>query len=269
MYPTTTRGRIPGPLGVTPLSGQPFLGAKPAGSPAPSPTPSVTARPIVYLDPSWTPAEQGKILDVLQQLTDDKLKKVGDQVVFDGLGSGAPQRKAGTLLLRGLQHPTTKVVIVPQTSSLIPDTKKAGNDIQVELAFSSNGNFSRFDFFEIVLCTNSGDGGAVKEAEPFVVLAHELIHALRMLRNTKAGGSKEHPFIDEFHNAYKETVWMEELVVVGLEGNETISENAIRREHNIRHRAAYASPTVALDKQGVKPQGPQPSWWPDYPTKRP
>ncbi len=99
------------------------------------------------------------------------------------------------------------------------------------------------------------------------MLAHELVHAFRILRGSVVGGARDHEFYDGFGNKFSERVKLEELLVVGIDGSEQVSENRIRSEQGLGSREAYASPTVALDKQGVKPlSDPPPSWWPDCPT---
>ena len=54
-------------------------------------------------------------------------------------------------------------------------------------------------------------------------------------------------------------------VVVGIDGSEPITENSIRREQGVGARMAYASPSLPLDTQGVRPVSAAPPWWPNYP----
>lgn len=238
-------------------------------------------RPIVLLDQSWSSGEQGIILAALQQLTDDKLTLNGLQVFSDFSGTGS-SKKIGEKLLRGLQDPNTKVIIAPQQSSLIPDTKKSGSDILVEAAFAS-GQLATFAFFTLMTVQVPTPGKSSSEwptqsypridKDPgYIPLAHELVHAYRMLRSAVVSGSKTHEFEDPDGYRFSQTVSVEELTVVGIEGSYEVSENLIRKEQNLNANAAYCSPTIGLDMQGVRaisaPAGKPlpPTWWPNHPT---
>jgi hypothetical protein len=226
----------------------------------------VPSRPVVFLDSSWAATERAKILAALQELTGDHLTQTGLEIFSDGLNRVAVNRKAGDQLTRGLQHPTNKVIIVPQQSSLIPETKQSGKDVQVELAFAS-GDLATFHFFTITGANVPGPGGnAIEKSPGFIPLAHELVHAFRMLRNAVVSGSRNHEFFDPSGNKFSELVRLEELRVVGIDGSEPVTENRIRAEHGLGSREAYASPTLPLDIQGVKPVSAPPPWWPDCPT---
>jgi len=248
-------GRLPGTLARNPAP------QRPAAAVQFTPT-----RPIAFLDSSFTALEQGKVLAALQVLTDDQLKLNGQDLYSDGSGKAASSVKTGQMLLRGLQYPTGKVTITPQANSLIPDARPVGNSAFVEVAFAS-GDIASFHFFTSTGANVPGPGGnAVEKAPGYIILAHELVHAYRILRNLHLGGSRDHVFADPAGNQFTEKVFLEELIVVGIDGTEPVTENRIRLEHGLGTREAYASPTVALDKQGVKPVSTQPSWWPDYPT---
>jgi Effector protein len=255
-------GRKPSPLGVNPTSSARPPGPLGTGGPITlAPT-----RPVLFMDSSFTATEQSQILAALQGMTDDKLTQNGTSIFADGLGKATTNHKTGQTLIRGLQHPTRKVILVPQTSSFVPDTKQSGNDILVELAFAS-GNLATFHFFVITGTNASGPGGnAIEKSPGYIALAHEMVHAFRMLRNGVVSGSKDNDFSDPSGNKFTEKVRLEELRVVGIDGAEPISENRIRAEQGLGSRIAYASPTLGLDKQGVKPVSAQPSWWPDCPT---
>lgn len=237
-------------------------------SPQPVGTPQITlipTRPVVYLDSSFSAAEQATIVAALQQISGDKLTQTGNAVFSDGLAR-ITTRSKGTILVRGLQHATSKVYLVPQTGSFIPDTKQAGTDVQVEVAFSSGGLIT-FNFFTITGANVPGPGGnKIEKCPGYIPIAHELVHAFRMLRHAQVTGVHDHVFADPSGNQFRETVALEELRVTGMDGVEAISENAIRAEQGLGMRLAYASPDLPLDKQGVKPVGAQPSWWPDCPT---
>jgi hypothetical protein len=225
------------------------------------------ARPILFLDSSWTTMERTKILVALQQLTSDTVLMKGDEVFVDTSHSVPPNRNVGKALLRGLQHPARKVTIVPAKGGLIPETKVSDNDALVEVAFAG-GDLATFHFFTITGANVPGPGGnAVEKSPGFIPLAHELVHAFRILRGHAAGGpSRDHEFFDPSGSKFIQRVFLEELIVVGIDGSEPISENRIRAEHGLGSREAYASPTFALDLQGVRPAGAKPSWWPDYPV---
>jgi peptidoglycan hydrolase-like protein with peptidoglycan-binding domain len=247
---------------------------KPPPAPKPGSAASVTLQaglPIVFLGVGWLNAERAKILAALQQLTNDALvlSPPGDRIFVDGSRSVASNRNTGQTLLRGLQHPTQKVIIVPQTGSLIPDTtrsKTRGNEILVELAFTG-ADLATFAFFTITGANVPGPGGNGVEKSPgFVPLAHELVHAFRMLRNLFVGGSRNHEFFDPSGNRFVQNVFLEELTVIGIDGKEAITENRIRAEQGLGSRAAYASPAFALDIQGVRPVSAAPPWWPQYPV---
>ena len=75
-----------------------------------------------------------------------------------------------------------------------------------------------------------------------------------------------HEFYDPSGNKFSQRVSLEELRVIGIDGPDQVSENRIRAEQGLGSREAYASPTIALDQQGVKPLSATPSWWPDCPT---
>ncbi len=223
-------------------------------------------KPIATLDASFTPAEQAQVLAALQLFTDDQLKLTGTDLFADGTGKAASARKAGQLLMRGLQYPTGKVTIAPQTGSFIPDTKPNGSSATVEVAFSSGG-LTTFHFFTITGANTPGPGGnAIEKSPGYICLAHELVHAYRILRGLRASGARDHQFSDPAGILFTEHASVEELTVVGIDGSEPVSENLIRAEHGLGARSAYASPTLPLDKQGVKPVSAPPSWWPDCPT---
>ncbi|MBV8274369.1 MAG: hypothetical protein JO170_03785 [Verrucomicrobia bacterium] len=230
----------------------------------------VVGRPIVFLGIDWTTTERTKILAALQQLTSDALvlSGGGDQIFVDPSRSVAPNRNTGQTLLRGLQHPTRKVFIVPATGSFIPDTRPSGNDVLVELAFAS-GDLATFHFFTITGANVPGPGGnAVEKAPGFIVLAHELVHAFRMLRHVFVAGSRDNEFFDPSGKKFVERVFREELTVDGIDGSERITENSIRLEQGIGIKIAHASPSFRLDKQGVRPvpESAAPPWWPDFPV---
>jgi Effector protein len=242
-------GRVPGPLGA---------GASVHLAPA---------RPIVSLDSSWSPGEQAKILAALQELTGDLLTQTGLEIFSDG-SSKVANRKTGETLLRGLQHPTRKVIIRPATGSMIPDTASSpgSSDVFVELTFVGK-DLATFDFFTITGANALGPGGnAIEKSPGFIPLAHELVHAFRMLRSVRLPGARNHEFFDPWGNKFTESVFLEELTVVGIDGSEPVTENRIRAEHRLGSREAYASPTFPLDMQGVKPASAPPPWWPNCPT---
>lgn len=243
----------------------------------------VPTRPIVYVHNTWTDAEKMTIYNALKQITDDWLTmSLGPfapllAVYSDGSGTGASNRKTGETILRGLQHPTLKVIIAPDTrGSFLPETfPPNGNDIVVSLPFS-NGTIPPIACFVNTPVTTyghpSGQPGhstlvQVTEAPLFITLAHELVHAFHHVHGSASSGSKRHSFADEFGNQYEQLVFTEELVTVGLEGGEPLTENTVRTEQGLSPRAAYASPSFALDQQSVTPPTPAPSWWPNYPKK--
>ena len=264
-------GRVPGPLGggVTLRVAQRTQGvlggrrrpAQPVGAVRFNP-----ANPIATVDASFTATEKAQVLAALQLMTDDQLRLSGTDLFDDGTGKPASNLKVGQLLLRGLQYPTGKVTIAPQSSSFIPDTKPNGNSSTVEVAFSS-GNLTTFHFFVMTGANTPGPGGnAVEKSPGYICIAHELVHAYRILRGLQATGAKDHDFWDAAGDQFTEHASLEELTVVGIEGHEPVSENLIRAEHGLGSRTAYASPTLPLDKQGVKPVSTPPKWWPDCPT---
>ena len=265
-------GRLPGPLGGRlPLRvAQRTQGSLGRMRPGPAQPVGVVkfdpTKPIATVDASFTATEKAQVLAALQLMTDDLLKLTGTDLFADGSGKPASSLKVGQLLLRSLQYPTGKVTIAPQAGSLIPDTKPNGTSSTVEIAFAS-GNLATFHFFVITGANTPGPGGnAIEKSPGYVCLAHELVHAYRILRGLRASGAKDRQFADAAGNQFTEHVSVEELTVVGIEGSEPVSENKIRAEHGLGSRSAYASPTLALDKQGVKPVSAQPSWWPDCPT---
>jgi hypothetical protein len=227
----------------------------------------VPARPIVFLDASWNPAERMKILVALQQLTGDALFMRGVEIFADTSRSVASNRHTGQTLLRGLQHPTQKVIIAPeQTGNPSPHTDRVGNDVVVQILFAG-GDLATFHFFTITGANVPGPGGnRVEKAPGFVPLAHELVHAFRMLRNLFVGGARDHEFFDPSANKFVEKVFREELTVDGIDGGQQITENRIRAEQGLGSREAHASPTFSLDGQGVKPVSAAPPWWPNYPV---
>lgn len=265
-------GRIPGALGSTLPHRVAQRTQGSLGRMRPGPTQPVgvvrfdPTKPIAIVDASFTATEKQQVLAALQLMTDDQLKLTGTDLFADGTGKPSSGLKVGQLLLRSLQYPTGKVTIAPQSSSFIPDTKPNGTSSTVEVAFSS-GNLTTFHFFVITGANTPGPGGnAIEKSPGFVCLAHELVHAYRILRNLRATGARDHQFADASGNQFTERASVEELTVVGIDGSEPVSENKIRAEHGLGSRSAYASPTLPLDKQGVKPVGANPPWWPDCPT---
>jgi hypothetical protein len=225
------------------------------------------ARPILYLDHSWKYAERIKITAALQQLTRDEIYWKGDEVFVDPSHPHgvAPNLDVGTALLRGLQHPAGKVTIVPLTTGgIVSSTDWSGNGAIVNLAVTSGGDFRLLDLF---VSTGAGKV-AVEKCPGFILVGHELVHAYRMLRGhgrTAGGPSRDHEFFDPSGSKFIERVYLEELIVMGIDGSEPISENRIRAEHGLSSREAYASPDEPLDTQNVRPAGATPSWWPNCP----
>jgi hypothetical protein len=217
--------------------------------------------------------EQGKILAALQVLTDDRLKLTGLEVYSDGSGKVASKLKTGQTLLRGLQYPTGNVGITEQTGSVLPDTHYVGNNASVRLPFSS-GDISTFYFFTLVgrpvpppiRNVNAED---IEEAPGYIVLAHELVHAYRILRGINIprdpAHSKQVQFGDLQGNQFTVFESLEELTMIGMEGTDPITENNIRIEHWLGVRMAPVSLYGNLVLQGVKPVSAPPSWWPYYP----
>ena len=279
--PTKLRGlaphstsRVPGPLGGRLPGGR--LPGTLARNPAPQlPSAAIKftpTRPIAFLDSSFTPKEQAKVLASLQLLTDDQIKLNGLDVYSDGSGKVASKFKTGQTLLRGLQYPTGKVTITPNATTTFPVTRPVGNDVFVDIPFSS-GNLSPFHFFTLTGATVPVQGAsvnaqAVEKSPGYVSLAHELVHAYRILRKITISQSnfRDHLFGDPQGNQFTERVFLEELTVVGIDGTEPITENNVRLEQGLGARMAYASPTMSLALQSVKPVSAQPSWWPDYPN---
>lgn len=237
----------------------------------------VLARPIVYLDSTWMASEQATILAALQELTDDKLTQTQLSVYSDGSGTGAT-KKTGETLLRGMQNPTRKVIIAPDTAgAFLPLTSQVSptGDITVVLPFSS-GRIPPLKFFVNTKFIAYGDPSGqprdvyqleVTEAPLYVIIGHELIHAFHFLRGTTASGFTDHTFSDPTGIQFTQKVFTEELVTMGLSGAEPLTENNIRLEHHIGVRTSYASASFDLDQQGVKPvNSPAPTWWPTYPA---
>ena len=217
------------------------------------------ARPIVYLDASWVLRERDAIYHDLQTLTDDGLRLTPGGEVYSN-GRGGVRLPVGTRLLRGVQHPDRRTFII-QAATMWPmarinDTDKSRIDVEL--------NLEAYHFF-----TKSGVEVivSVERAPTYIVLAHELVHAYHLLRNSTKGGSEEHHFFDDEQQEFHQTVDLEELATCGMlvRGNAPISENAVRQEHALRNRKSYASLTEDLEVQGVRPVGQQPTWWPRYP----
>ena len=253
---THSSGRIPGSTGLIVIRGNP-------------------TQPAVHLDPSWTSAERQKIVAALQQISASHITQTGLQVFTDSssLQTGSPD--VG-FILRAFSQQSRKVIIVPtQPGNFIPDATRSGSDVRVGLAFDSNGNLDTFHFFTNTALSLSTYAlppapapgqSAIEKAPGYICLAHELVHAFRYLYGLAVPGDKDHEFYDPWGNRFKQRVYVEELRVIGLLGKELVSENSIRYDLGLNSRDAYASPTLPLDQQGVKPVSAAPSWWPDCPT---
>jgi hypothetical protein len=233
----------------------------------------VPTDPVLFLDPKWAAPDQATLLSAIRQLTDDAVTQVGQKIFVDGKGNG--NRPRGTTLLRSLQNPSRKVTLV-QSTSLIPETRTVGSDVNVEVDFSPF-HFFTLDAFQF-LTRNSGTFSPsyvsqVAAAPLFIVLAHEFSHASRILSGSTVGGNVDNTFCDDSGWRYHETIFREESIVVGL-NSEAQSENGIRGEQGLGLRVGVGSPTVSLDKQGVRPEPSAvtgeltPSWWPDYPVAK-
>jgi hypothetical protein len=254
-------GRLPGTLARGPAPKKPVAAWK-----------FTPTSPIAFLDSSFSPKEQAKLLANLQLLTDDQLKLNGLEVYSDGSGTVASKLKTGQTLLRGLQSPLHKVIITPNAAGSISSSTKWDSrsvDINVDLMFAS-GDVASFNFLTLTGATvpvaGAGiDADSVVKPPGYIVLAHELIHAYRLLRFLQLSGSKDHPFGDPQGNKFTEKVFTEELTVVGLDGTEPITENHIRVEQGIGVRVSYATTDQPFTSQGVTPVSAQPSWWPNYP----
>jgi hypothetical protein len=249
--------------------------AKPLGKPgkviALTPT-----RPICWLSASWSAAEQAVILAGLQALTDDHLTLNGFEVYSDFSATGP--HAVGIKLVRGLQNPTTKVVIIPPRGASIPETGRDGGDIVVEAALT-NGQLAIFAFYTVQTLSVPTPGipsnawptqtqNNIEKAPGYIPIAHELVHAYRMLRSEFVSGNKTYDFVDPDGYTLHHTASLEELTVVGVEGSYEVSENLIRKEQGLSRNVAYVSASVSLVLQGVTavaaPAGKPlpPTWWP-------
>jgi len=249
--------------------------------PQPAAVAFMPSKPIVYLE-AWKSAnERNRVLHALQVLSSDKLRLEvsGTEVhASDGRSNSLP---IGTKLLRNLQDRTRKVVIRPPVGSFLPGTGVDPND--------SSRILVKFEFTQLHFFTQAAQSAfsppsldIVVEAVPsYITLAHELIHAYRILHGITANGSIEHYFFDEPpprypQYQYKQRVSREELETCGINHRthrpmvSGITENTIRDEHGLRLRTSYASPTTDLDKQGVNTvTNAEPDWWPSYPIANP
>jgi hypothetical protein len=250
--------------------------AKPLGKPgkviALTPT-----RPICWLSASWSAPNQTVILAGLQALTDDHLTLNGYEVYSDFSGTGP--HALGIKLVRGLQNPTIKVVIIPPRGASIPETGRDGGDIVVEVALDGNGQLAIFAFYTLDTLHVPTPGipssawptqtqHKIEKAPGYIPLAHELVHAYRMLRGQFVSGNKTYDFVDPDGYTLHHMAAMEELTVVGVEGSYEVSENLIRKEQGLAANMSYVCASISLVMQGVTataaPTGQPlpPTWWP-------
>jgi hypothetical protein len=243
-----------------PKRGGPLPGAPGSPRPAvPRAASPVLANPILYIDTQWNSQEKNQIFDDLKKISKDTLVLRGDGVYIESFSS---QGGVGTTLLRSVQNPEGKTVIKPSTT-FFPTISYEGKDISVNL------NLKKYLFFTRNVSSQQFGpfGTTVQEAPTFIVLAHELVHAYRKLRTGVGQGVLENHFFDESGLEYRQNVLIEELNTCGIMRHPPISENMVRRENGLNLRHAYASPSEALDQQGVTPVGIDPPWWPNYPKK--
>jgi hypothetical protein len=255
-------------------------------------------KPILAFDPStsisqFSATEQGTILAAFQQLTNDKLTQTGLQIFSDGQGSGGSLPK-GTALLRAAQSPNPQVLVHPSPGTLPETRPPQGGDPNIYLEL----DFSPLRFFTLdaltfltrmstAMLSNPPPYTSHVEVVPLsIVLAHELVHVMRILRRTTVARTSSNTvtnlFRDESGWAFSELVFTEEANVIGLFNAGGVSENGIRSEQGLNLRIAMTTPSFTMGAapgvaspvtQGARPIPDPvtnqlfPSWWPDYPSK--
>ena len=202
--------------------------------------------PLSYIDASGKTIsiayedERRQVLTILQNLSSDKLTvdKSG-KVQIASFGEG--EYASGTSLVRALISHRKDVSIVGKSGLELPNTTEDGS--QIVLGTTEIPIWQR----------ERGTGIAVQaQIHEFIVLGHELIHALHVF--TKTQGNSPLTQTSQYRSdgkvrTYTEKIEPEEAKTVCTGrgpryGANEVTENDLRREHGIAERVFYNGPKV-------------------------
>ena len=192
--------------------------------------------PVKYIDPDGnkitvqgTANYKSKILQLLQNLTDDKLSFSKDKttIIIKSLGSGS--KKSGTALIRDLNKKDGTTVNIlhksgqtSENASSFADGLKKGATAGT-ITGTGKGTDSEIGF-DLSVNRTTGSSTVPKE----VVLGHELIHSYHDKHgNTEGRGTGTVPD------------WENQAVGLGTFSTGKITENSIRKEQGITPRTSY------------------------------
>ena len=169
-------------------------------------------------------------------MTSDELGVKSDGTVFIITKNKNPQRPEGTELVR-------LAIQEEQKCTIQLDTKKPSSTTTNDDSFMKNGLPGKGTDVTIYLNPTQDLTGTGAEGLPlFLVLGHELIHAVRGMNGTDVGWIEVNYYVDgQLYRAQQE-----ELFVSGIwTQNESnpyrirITENSLRKENGLKPRKIY------------------------------
>ncbi len=188
-------------------------------------------KPVLFLD-GCSPNDAQTILTALREISSDTLELQGFEIFSRGNGKTKP---LGTELIRLQQHESSKAYITTDPSQ--SSTGRRNGNPSESLTKIWLGTDLKFYTQKSPSDTKS----MVEQAPMYLVLAHELVHALHILTTGEdQANSDTNNYFDDTGKSCSEQVFRGEMRTVGLGSmNERISENTIRAEHQLNRRCAY------------------------------
>jgi len=205
----------------------------------------------ITLSQNLTEDERNKILNDLQQLTDDTLvyNSETNQVEIGEEGSG--DKTSGTQLVRDLINHDKNVTISTSDAGYLageegtiesdsPDSANASNGVGVNSEVTV-GKYER----KFLTQDESNDKVNLETIPSHIALGHELIHA-----NAIMDGNSSERNVNYYYNDGKGTVRdrasLEELRTIGISGYPRLrgnypTENQLRRENGFNLRISYGT----------------------------
>jgi RHS repeat-associated protein len=198
-------------------------------------------------------SEREQLRALAQSNTDDTLgirerKDKKQELFIAKRGSG--NRPAGTALLRALIGDKKNTL----TLDIVRDEEVTFTN---DNAYDPIGRTLRIDPKASMKFYVKGDQPPftqIEKAPAHIVLAHELIHPYRQFTGRTASGTVVWNWIDPNGVPLQQRINREEAEATGLTRGRRggFTENTLRREHGLRPRAAYATPDVDFELQGVR-----------------
>ena len=218
--------------------------------------------PISFVDPSGcvivlhgTDDEKNTILENLQMLTDHDLAYDTETgvVYIETLHSGDLQYTQGNELLIRLMNNEDYTTTIYITEFLTKENQIfPGEEVALGICTDSKILFNPYNYVE-VMSIDPETGEIYEKSRPaYIGLAHELIHADRLMRGVALSENVKITRSVTWHSkflfftlpgkTFDDTAPLEEFYTVGIRKSlraEDITENMIRAEHGLWLRGAY------------------------------